>query len=84
MVDAQLFDRPREEDSAGLGNYAFEVLPRIGETITLCYQDNRDERYEVRQVEYIFADHTKPPQIAIHVERFDPETRKRLAALAEG
>jgi hypothetical protein len=84
MVDARLFDRPREEDSTGLGDYAFEVLPRTGETITLCYPPDRDERYEVRGVEYIFADHTKPPLIAIHVERFDPETRKRLAALAEG
>jgi hypothetical protein len=65
MVTARLFDRPpSEENSEGLGDYEFEVLPRCGEIIELHLR-GESSVYEVAQLIYIFRDHTKPPLIAV-------------------
>jgi hypothetical protein len=70
MVDARLFDRPREEDETGLGDYAFDVLPRTGEVIELHFKDEI-QRHEVMRLEHVFINHAKPPLIAITVRRID-------------
>jgi hypothetical protein len=71
MVTARLFDRPPEEDAGGLGDYEFEILPRSGERIVLRYRGRAPDQYEVAHLEHTFADHTKPPLIAIMLRRLD-------------
>jgi hypothetical protein len=68
MGTARLFDRPREEDTTGLGDYEFDVLPRTGEVIELHYED-RIERHEVVRLEHVFFNHAEAPLITITVRR---------------
>lgn len=64
-----------EESSYGtdIGDYDFEVLPRIGEKITLFLKSHPDESYRVRDVEYHFEDHTLTPRLLIRVDRINDE-----------
>jgi len=70
MVMVRLFERPREEDQTGRGDYEFDVLPRTGEVIELHFK-NEIERHEVVHLEHVFIDHTKPPLIGIRIRRID-------------
>jgi hypothetical protein len=64
MITAQLSDRSREEHAKGLGSYTFEVLPRIGDILTIR-QEGETSWYEVINLTHIIFDQAKPPLIFI-------------------
>jgi hypothetical protein len=68
MVAVRVFDRPIEKDTKGLGDYEFNNLPRVGETIHLNITD-REEILRVERVEHHFFDHSKPAEICLFVKR---------------
>lgn len=67
MFEVRIVTEPIEADQAGLGDYAFDVIPRIGETVHLYFND-AEKTYTVNRVEYHFMDHTKPPLLRLVVE----------------
>lgn len=65
MVEARLLTDPFDE--TGLGDFAFEVLPRVGETIEI-YLGDRVEFFQVERIFHRFADATKPAMVGIFLK----------------
>lgn len=57
----------REGSDPEPGDYDFEILPRIGETIVLYLKGGQEERYRVDSVEYHFRRGAKPPRHLLRV-----------------
>ena len=58
----------REHNHGAIGNYTFEELPRIGDTINLS-QLGKATYFEVIIVEHLVTDSAKPADVAISVKR---------------